>query len=725
MALHGAMEKQRQEAEDTRSFWKTAGSKLEDFKIPSRRLVMDNRTHPLFLLGAHMSRHWIVLLSDVLVDVGYSVNVYQLSAIWIDSPLASGSGRYEIVLTMPEETVTLYTSTPTDRNYWVKGLLGAIAGCVRKGSEVAAHPPITRSVEYEFKRGELKGASFKGSMTQARMYGKGSMVFANKSRYTGGWKNGIQHGWGILTNPDGSTQEGTWKGGKLTGEGKLQYPDSTTLYEGGVLDGQPHGHGIMKEGTFMNRGASVYTGEWERGIRHGYGVLDDITTGEKYMGMWMAGVRHGAGCVVNGDGIYYEGKFVSNKLTGGGTMIFEDGAVYEGEFQGAGRFSGKGVLLTKTDKFDGVFHGNYADGMKFNGTVTRNSEALTPTAAIGLPGKIQRSTVRTGRKWKSIYAKFAGLLEAGSNPWEQLAIALNKGKVTARESGKQPPKEIDYLEMIPHFGQSGEMSWSVYHNILEYLKVASACPVHPLSSLVRSLDQAFNMSYGGVRSHPTLLPHAKDELDTICERLYGFATRLFPALPAPAAQAWISDPEKESVLVTPRSLFFPVLLPPIYPTLFHLYIQQEEKLDKEYRARLVRWNKHSDSVLLTFFDVDISVWDLPTHRRNRDELFKEAVYALQRLKTIFIPHEKLEVVVSMFKAIMQQTGTGNVTWSMDALLPVCMFVVVRARVLQLGAELAMLADFMETYLFQGEQGIMFTTLQAAYTQILRENIFIN
>ena len=30
------------------------------------------------------------MLSDVLVDVGYSVNVYQLSAIWIDSPLASG-----------------------------------------------------------------------------------------------------------------------------------------------------------------------------------------------------------------------------------------------------------------------------------------------------------------------------------------------------------------------------------------------------------------------------------------------------------------------------------------------------------------------------------------------------------------------------------------------------------------------------------------------------------
>ena len=42
----------------------------------------------------------------------------------------------------------------------------------------------------------------------------------------------------------------------------------------------------------------------------------------------------------------------------------------------------------------------------------------------------------------------------------------------------------------------------------------------------------------------------------------------------------------------------------------------------------------------------------------------------------------------------------EVTWSMDALLPVCMYVVVRARVLQLGAELAMLQDLMETHLFQ-------------------------
>ena len=43
---------------------------------------------------------------------------------------------------------------------------------------------------------------------------------------------------------------------------------------------------------------------------------------------------------------------------------------------------------------------------------------------------------------------------------------------------------------------------------------------------------------------------------------------------------------------------------------------------QEYSARLARWNKHSDSVLLTFFDLDISYWEQPKNRRSREELFK-------------------------------------------------------------------------------------------------------
>ena len=48
--------------------------------------------------------------------------------------------------------------------------------------------------------------------------------------------------------------------------------------------------------------------------------------------------------------------------------------------------------------------------------------------------------------------------------------------------------------------------------------------------------------------------------------------------------------------------------------------------------------------------------------------------------------------------------------------------VVRARILQLGAEIHVIEDLMEPELLSGEFGIMFTTLQAAYYQILKESL---
>ena len=75
---------------------------------------------------------------------------------------------------------------------------------------------------------------------------------------------------------------------------------------------------------------------------------------------------------------------------------------------------------------------------------------------------------------------------------------------------------------------------------------------------------------------------------------------------------------------------------------------------------------------------------------------------------------------------------------MDDLFPVFTYVVVRARVLQLGAEIHMMEDLLTggddddsdsssseaSQLATGEYGIMFTTLQACYYQILKESVFI-
>jgi amyotrophic lateral sclerosis 2 protein len=58
---------------------------------------------------------------------------------------------------------------------------------------------------------------------------------------------------------------------------------------------------------------------------------------------------------------------------------------------------------------------------------------------------------------------------------------------------------------------------------------------------------------------------------------------------------------------------------------------------------------------------------------------------------------------------------------MDELFPVFQYIVVRARILQLGAEIHMIEDLIQdSCLRSGEFGIMFTTLQASYYQIRSE-----
>ena len=367
------------------------------------------------------------------------------------------------------------------------------------------------------------------------MHGKGTLQWPDGCIYAGEWRGGLQDGWGRLSSPDGSFKEGVWRAGRLTGRsGRILDPDGSH-YEGDLLDGLPHGHGTKKEGKFMNRGASVYVGEWERGQRHGYGVLDDITLGEKYMGLWAGGLRQGPACVVNSDGIYYEGSFVHNRLTGGGLMIFEDGAVYEGEFCGAGEFSGKGVLTTATERFEGVFHGNYADRMRFNGVVMKQAGPVTPGATASLPlacDKIGRHTVPAYKKWNSIFDQLDEMLggESNSSCWDQIAIAINLNKVRAREqhgsslfnssssssSSDNSRKAVvgaalDSLEMIPEVGRAGgqQLDWDKYGEVVQYLTAAGQCHLHPLQHILALLTECLITSYGGVRAHATLLPHAR------------------------------------------------------------------------------------------------------------------------------------------------------------------------------------------------------------------------
>ena len=81
----------------------------------------------------------------------------------------------------------------------------------------------------------------------------------------------------------------TWSGGcvegKAPGEGRVVWRDSKgeSVYEGGMRDGKPHGHG-----TYTFADGSRYEGEWRDGKPHGHGTYTRAH-GRRHEGEWREG----------------------------------------------------------------------------------------------------------------------------------------------------------------------------------------------------------------------------------------------------------------------------------------------------------------------------------------------------------------------------------------------------------------------------------------------------
>jgi hypothetical protein len=423
------VENEQQIMSQTIEFWEACAGKLPNLKIPSRRLVLDSRTTPIGLAhSGSFSKHWLILMNDILVHAGYSTHiVHPLQTVWIEnhqnlwleshhssaSSLSSVSSlsstnsnksttksftssafsitgnnknvdnenngipnsssvnpsndRFEISLVMPEDTLILVASSSEHRSVWLNGLqknINEVLSSEKRqklhSSEISqtkaprqteqnrggvAGTPISRTTTYTFRKvNELKNTSYSGSWMYGKIHGEGTLSWLDGSRkYVGQFRQSHKHGLGKMEILEGRNQslktifDGQWKWDKFEGNGTLYYSNGD-VYKGMFKDGRPHGHGILKQGRFMGTGASVYVGEWANGLKSGYGVLDDIITGEKYMGMWYNDMKCGSGCVVTVDGVYYEGTFAHNKMTGRGLMIFEDDTIYDGNLADAGMF---------------------------------------------------------------------------------------------------------------------------------------------------------------------------------------------------------------------------------------------------------------------------------------------------------------------------------------------------------------------------------------------------
>ncbi|XP_046413815.1 alsin isoform X5 [Neodiprion fabricii] len=760
-------ERRLKEAETTKQFWESSGKLVELLRSPDRRLIRESRTHPISVLNCgRFSTHWFVLLTDILIHVnGTSHTVHPLPTLWVE-PLQDTDAVQHVAwrkltrkglisnalsVTTPEDSLVLYTPTPAERTEWLQALQTAIK---RSLLRVVGHvPPLVRSSSFLFTKHSLyKDAKYTGRWLNGKPHGTGKLEWSDGRMYVGHFHRGIMHGTGKMEIPTQGIYEGQWKDGQQNGYGTMKYINGD-IYEGHFKDSLPHGHGIKKEGHFMASVASIYIGEWVAGLKQGYGVMDDITTGEKYLGLWNNNMKHGCGLIVTLDGIYYEGVFMQDILTGHGVMIFEDGTHYEGEFRSAGVFSGKGTLtFSSGDKIEGNMNGAWNEGVKITATLHMNV-ANCSSHVNAKPTSFGKLCVPPDQKWKAIFRQCyqqLGVSEPGSKNnstankigetqrvWQNVAVVitnshqdtiqrrkdiardLNSSSSTCRQKDRS---NINQLEKIPQFGWDS-LNLKTYDEVHDYLIKAFESLHHPLGTLLTEVAAAYTATYGGVRVHPLLLSHAVAELHSITSRIYHVVTLLFPALP-PGGQELILETEdsEESKVVSAAAILHPILLPRVHSALFVLYALHNKKEDDAYWKRLMKWNKQPDITLMAFLGIDPKFWKSATTNHigehplpnDAEQLFGDAVETLQQLKTTFSPLEKLLVIRNTFEQMTQvvQRQLGSTyLWTMDELFPVFHFVVVRARVLQLGSEINFIEDFMEPYLQNGELGIMFTTLK--------------
>ncbi|XP_035532247.1 alsin-like isoform X3 [Morone saxatilis] len=762
--------RKKKEAETTFLFWKThSGKTTEVLRLPQRRLVCDCSNRSLTLQNAgRFSNHWFMLFNDALVHTQGTIpsqslfsthHIYPLTCLWVKPVTEDSSGLYAIKITCPEESFTLVATTPQEKNKWLRSINQALDQVLGGGGQ-GSSPGVTgisRTASYQFTgEGRFKDAQYTGGWLAGRVHGRGTMKWPDGRTYSGNFKNGLEDGYGeclipnkVLNKPD--SYQGHWRDGKIHGFGKYKYA-SGEVYEGCFSDGQRHGYGMLSSGKLAKKSSSVFIGHWVHDKKTGYGVYDDITRGEKYMGLWLDEQRHGSAVVVTQYGVYYEGTFRDNKMSGPGLLVSDDDTALHGEFTDDWIVNGKGVLsLANGDCLEGMFSGEWTAGLKVVGTYTKpvvdepdNKERNCLLLGQYVVPAAQRWLCVFDECWSRLGCDGAGRGER-TTAWDNIAVTITTARRHSPDLSRSQTKVLECLEFIPQHGEP--VNTANYDNIRRYLIKACETPLHPLGWLVETLVTVYRMTYVGVGSNRRLLRQAVQEVQAYLTHFYSIVRFLFQGLPddggiipdppaSPSKSRHNSNSvEQGSVLVVCcSSLLLPLLLPRLYPPLFTLYCLQEEQEEAQYWDRILRLNKQPDQSLLSFLGVKEKFWPVwmsilgekkQIVSSSKDACFVSAVETLQQISTTFTPSDKLLVIQKTFDELTQEVKPmldDNFLWCMDDLLPLFLFVVLRARIRNLGAEVSLIEDLMDPNVQHGELGLMFTTLKACYIQIQQESI---
>ncbi|XP_060060793.1 ALS2 C-terminal-like protein isoform X2 [Erinaceus europaeus] len=706
----------------TQALWPTLSTRPRDVLYsPARRLLLDSLDVPVSVTPLRAER--VLLLEDALALVqGSSVHTFDLKLVWLDP----GPDRRELHLLTPEEEFSFRAKDPQGQVVWQWKLTQAVCQALRGKKDFPvlgagvdpSEAPACRCTAYTFcAEGRLFQATYEGEWCRAKPHGKGTLRWPDGRNHVGDFYQGLEHGFGIRLVPQACEDKFDcfkchWKEGSMCGYGICEY-GTDEVYKGYFREGLRHGFGVL-ESTPQAPQPCKYTGHWERGQKSGHGIEEDSSRGERYIGMWQADQRHGPGIMVTQAGVCYQGTFQADKIVGPGTLLSEDDSLYEGTFSRDLTLLGKGkVTFPNGFTLEGSFGGGSGKGLHTQGVL--DTAALPPHPSSTSKRQLGLGAFPVESRWQGVYSPFRDFVRAGC-PGELREALLGFHTQSSRELRKSQ----EYLccdRSCPEDG-AGSME-AVLEELLQprepaalrqSLKKALSSSLHPLGKLLRTVMLTFQAAYAGFGANKHLQQLAQEEVRQHARDLWAAYRDL---------QVY--------------SLMLPLVLPSFYSELFTLYLLLHEREDNLYGQGITNLSLFPDTKLLEFLDVQKHLWPLKdltltTNQRRslvQDECFLSATECLQKIMMTVDPQEKLEVLErthAEIQATVSRVLGREQQLPMDDLLPLLIFVVSRARIQHLGAEIHLIRDMMDPMHVGGRYDFLLTALESCFEHIQTDDM---
>ena len=198
---------------------------------------------------------------------------------------------------------------------------------------------------------------FVGYFKDGKKDGYGKYIYQEGHKtYKGGFKNDLFEGEGEITSDIGYYFKGQFLGGLRHGDKCIEKKEGIREYKGSFRRDKMNGKGVYYWYSGENKG-DIYDGEFKDDIIEGKGVYN-YNYGTQYIGDFLRGVKHGKGKEIYIDGSYFEGEFKEGKRDGEGTFVDAEGNQFIGIYR-EGKENGKGKII--------YYNEETLEGMWYNG----------------------------------------------------------------------------------------------------------------------------------------------------------------------------------------------------------------------------------------------------------------------------------------------------------------------------------------------------------------------